>query len=138
MATPIFPQTIKSWFAKILPADTSSLKTLVTAGANGSRIDSIIATSTDSSSARDLQFVITSGGVDYIIDTVQVPTNSGNTNSIAAVNILGHATKFLWAAYDANGNRYLTLASGAVLKVKSLSTVTSAREITVFAQGADY
>lgn len=138
MATPIFPQTIKSWFAKIAPADTSSLKTLVTAGANGSRIDSIIATSTDNSSSRDLQFVITSGGVDYIIDTVQVPTNSGNTNSIASVNILGHATKFLWANYDANGNRFMTLASGAVLKVKSLSTVTSAREITVFAQGADY
>lgn len=135
--TPIFPQTIQSWLAKILPADTTALKTLVTAGANGSRIDDIIATSTDTAS-RDLQFVITNGGVDYIIETIACPANSGNTTAIVSLNILGSATRFLWADFDANGNRYMTLGSGSVLKVKSLTTVTASREIAIFAQGGDY
>ncbi len=137
-STPIFPATIKSWFAKIAPADTTTLKTLITAGSNGSRIDSIMASNTATASASDLQFVITSGGVDYIIDTVQIPVNSGFTNAVVAVNILNHSTKFLWTTYDANGNRYMTLASGAVLKVKVLTTIATGKELSVFAQGADY
>ena len=135
---PIFPATIKNWFAKIALADTTTLKTLITAGASGSRVDSIMVSNTATAATSDLQFVITFGGVDYIIDTVQIPVNAGFTNSVVAVNILGHATKFLWNAYDANGNRYLVLASGAVLKAKVLANLASGKEISIFAQGADY
>lgn len=135
---PIFPTTIKSWLAKIALADTTALKTLVTPGANGSRIDSIMVSNTATAAASDLQFYITFGGVDYLIDTVTIPVNSGFVNSIVPVAILAHATKFLWTAYDANGNRYLVLASGAVLKAKVLANMATGKEIAIFAQGADY
>src|SRR5574340_560924 len=128
-ATPIFPQTVKNYVAQILNADASNLKTLCTGATNGSKIESITVASTDTA-ARDLQLVMTISAVDYILATVSIPANSGNTNALAAVDILRSA---LWPglSYDSNGNKILYVASGAVLKVKSLATVTAAKEIDV-------
>lgn len=137
MGAAIYPQTIKGYEVKILPADASNLKTLVTGGTNGTRVEMIMATSTDTVN-RDLQFVLTVGGVDYIIDTVTCTANGGTVSSTAATNIMGHATKFLWCPTDAAGNRYMYVENGAVLKVKSLATVTAAKEITVYAHGGDF
>jgi len=136
-ASPIFPQAIKNHQTQIATADASNLKTLITGGTNGTKIEALVATSTDTS-ARDLQFVLTISAVDYILDTISCPANSGNTNSIATLNILSNATRFLWAPYDAAGNRYLYIASGTALKVRSLTTLTSAKVISVMAMGADF
>lgn len=133
---PIFPQLIVTPMQQILPADTTSLKTLCTAGANGTKIERITVTSTDTS-AKDLQLVVTSGGTDYIIGTASIPANSGNTNALPTVSLLEHA-QFVGLAGDANGNKYLYLAAGAVLKAKALSAVTTARAINIFVQGGDY
>jgi hypothetical protein len=135
-ATPIFPQTIVTSVAKIAPADASNLKTLYTASANGSRIDSIIVTSTDTNS-RDLQFIVTISGVDYILGTITIPANTGTNNSTPIKSVLENA-QFAGLPSDVNGNHYTMLASGAVLKVKSLSTVTTAKEISIFAQGGNF
>jgi hypothetical protein len=137
-ATPIYPQTIKNWNVQIALADASNLKTLVTGGTNGSKIESLFATSTETANTRDLQFVLTVSGTDYILDTINVPVNAGFTNNVAPLNILNSTTRFLWASYDAAGNRYLYIASGAVLKVKSLTTLASGKTIQVNASGADF
>jgi len=133
---PIFPQTITTGATQIAPADTTSLKTLYTAGVNGSRIDNILATSTDTA-ARDLQFVITIDAVDYVLGTLSCLANSGFTNAVAILPVLSDS-KFAALSQDGNGNKVLFLASGAVLKVKSLTTVTAAKVISVLAQGADF
>ena len=135
---PIYPQSIKNWVVKFLPADTTSFKTIATGGPDGSRIDSMCATNTATASASDMQFVITISGVDYIIDTVQIPVNSGFTNGIVSVNLLNNATKFLWLPYDGNGNRYLYLPSGSSLRAKLGATIATGKEISVFAQGGDF
>jgi hypothetical protein len=136
-ATPIFPQTITTGVAQIALADTTTLKTLYTAGANGSKIDNILVTSTDTAS-RDLQLVVTISAVDYIIGTFSVPANSGNTNSLVTLNALAHPQLVNALSVDNNGNRCLFLATGAVLKVKSLANVTSARVISLVAQGGNF
>ena len=79
--TPIFPVTIQTAFQQILPADASALKNLYTGAANGTKIDNILISSTDTSN-RDLVFYITSGGIDYQIATISCIANSGNTNAI--------------------------------------------------------
>jgi hypothetical protein len=136
-SSPIFPQVIFNAAEKIVNADASNLKTLVIGDADGTRIDSIIITSTETASARDLQFIITRSAVDYIIGTISIPLNSGFTNSINSVQFLT-STNFPVLNVDANGNRFLMLDSGSTLKVKSLTTVTAAKEICIFVSGGHF
>lgn len=135
-ATPIFPQTVKNYVAQILNADASNVKTLVTGATNGTKIESLSAATTDGT-ARDVQLVLTISSVTYILATINIPANSGNTNSVPAVDLLRHA-QWPGLSYDANGNKILYVASGAVLGVKSLTTVTSAKEIDFLAVGGDF
>ena len=135
-ATPIFPQTVKNYVAQILPADTTTKKTLVTGFTNGTKIESITVASTDTA-ARDLLLYLTVSAVDYLLGTVAIPINSGNTNAIPAVDILRHA-QWPGISYDSNGNKIFYVASGSVLKVAAGATVTAAKEIDVVASGGDF
>lgn len=135
-ATPIYPQTVSNYVAQILPATASNKVALVTGAANGTKLESISVTSTDTT-ARDLQFILTKGGVDYILCTIPIPINSGNTNALFAIDALRH-TNWPALAYDSNGNRIFYVANGSVLNVKSTTTVTAAKEIDIVAQGGDF
>jgi hypothetical protein len=135
-ATPIFPQTVKNFVAQVLPADASGKKTLVTGAANGTKVEAILVTSTDTT-ARDLQLIMTVSAVDYILATVSIPITAGFINSVPAVDIMRNA-QWPGLAYDANGNKVLYVANGAVLSVKTLTTVTAAKEVDVFGYGADF
>lgn len=135
-ATPIFPQTIKGGVAQILPADTTTLKTLVTPGANGSKVDSISVTSTDTAT-RDVQLWITVTAVNYLLGTVNIPIGSGNTNAVPSISLLDSLqTPFIRT--DNNGNKYLYLPSGGVLSIAVLTTVTAAKAIQAYAQYGDF
>lgn len=135
-STPIYPQTLMSGVAQILPADTSSLKTLYTAGTNGSKIETILVTNTDSTSAYLITLTVVISATNYIIGTVNVPLSSGNTNAAPAINILSNSNIPL--NKDSNGNPYLYLATGAILKVNSSTTVTTAKVLSFLAQGEDF
>lgn len=134
--TPIFPVTIQTAFQQILPADASALKTLYTGAANGTKIDNILISSTDTSN-RDLVFYITSGGIDYQIATISCIANSGNTNAIYPIGLFSHVA-FNYLNFDPMGNHYMYLKSGDVLKVKSATTVTAAKAIQFTVQAGDY
>lgn len=134
--TPIFPKTILSPPIKIVPADTTTKKTILTVGVDGARIDGIFVTSTDTS-ARDLQFFHTIGGVDYLFGTLSIPANSGNTNALPTINVF-QQNQFLCLNLDANGNKETRFAAGTILKVASLTTITAAKEIAVWASEGDY
>lgn len=134
---PIFPQVVSAGFAQIAPADTTTLKTLFTAGAQGSRVDNILVTSTDTAS-KDLQFVITYSAVDYVIGTLTIPANTGFTAAVVPISVFNHTNFINYLGVDANGNKNLFLPIGAVLKVKSLATLTAAKVISVICQGGDF
>jgi hypothetical protein len=135
-ATPIFPQTVKTYAAQILPADASGVKALVTGGANGSKVESLNIASTDST-ARDVQLVMTISSVVYVLGTISIPANAGNTNTIPSVDAF-RSGQWPSLSYDASGNRILYVASGAVLGIKALTTVTAAKEIDAIACGGDF
>lgn len=133
---PVFTQLAKNPVVQILPADTTTLKTLLTPAADGTRIEAILINSSDTS-AKDIQFTITKGGVDLPLVTISIPANTGFTSSVPGINALAHAN-FVGLCVDGNGNKYLDLESGSVLKVKALSTVTTAKAISFITQSKDF
>jgi hypothetical protein len=135
-AAPIFVGAVKSPMAQILPADASNLVVLWTPGASGSKITALGISSTDTSD-RDVAFYVTRGGVDYLLFTLKVPLNSGNTNAIPAVDALA-SSMGPWVRIDQDGSKYLNLESGAVLKAKALTTVTAAKALQFAMHGGDY
>jgi hypothetical protein len=136
-ATPIYPQTINSSVVTILPADTTTLKTLYTGGTNGSKVENIVVTNTDSTAAYVVQIYITISSTNYLIGTINVPLSSGNTTSAPGINVISNSNVGTFAR-DPNGNAYIYVANGAVLKVASTTTVTTAKALTFYAQGGDY
>ncbi|WP_341313886.1 hypothetical protein WN982_00315 [Paraburkholderia sp. IMGN_8] len=80
---------------------------------------------------------MTISSVVYILATVSIPATAGSVNSVPAVDILRNA-QWPGLSYDANGNRILYVANGAVLGIKALTTVTTAKEIDVLAVGGDF
>ena len=138
-STPAFSQGINVGVSKIVTADTTTLKTVFTAGANGSLIDSILVSSDDTSS-RDLQIWTTISSVDYLLATISIPANAGFTSGASIISILDHvrfgSTTGL-QILDPNGNKLLRLKAGEILKVKVLITVTAAKTIYIRASGAD-
>lgn len=133
-ATPIYPQAINSSSQQILPADTTTLKTLYTAGTNGSKVESILLTNTDTAAAYAIQFSVTISATTYLLGTVNVPLSSGNTIAAPSINALQSSN--LPLSFDAFGNPYLYLASGAVLKINSLTTVNSGKIVSAICTAA--
>lgn len=135
-ATPIYPQTIKDYPIQILPADTTTLKTICAGATNGTKIESIIVTSTDTS-ARDVALYKTISAVDYLLGTVSIPITAGFTNAIPSIDLLNNP-QIPGICVDAFGNKYILVASGTTLKIAALVTVTTAKAISITASGGDY
>lgn len=132
-STPTLPTNVKDAAVTIVAADASALKTILTADAIFWNVVSLIVCS-DDTSARVLQFFKTIGGTDYLIGSVNIPTLSGTDGTNPPVDILANA-QFKQAIFDAFGNKIMPIdgAGTVVLKVKSLTTVTAAKTITVTA-----
>lgn len=128
---PTFAKQPQNGKVQIANADAQNQKTIYTAGANGSKVTALIAVSTDTS-ARDVQISITNGGTSFPLGTVSVPAGSGNSSSVTSVNLLNPAV-LAGLAFDSDGNPYIHLISGDTLTVSALSTVTTAKLITVSA-----
>jgi hypothetical protein len=131
-----FTQNLKLSGVKILPADTTTLKTLFTAGTDDSVVKSINVQSTDTA-ARVVNLYVNDGTTDFLIGSVNVPLSSGNTGTAATIDLLG-GTLMPSLPYDANGKRILPLPAGDSLKVSSKTTITAATEITFVCMAEDY
>lgn len=141
--SPTFAKQPRHGLAQILPADTTAQKTVITAGANGSKVMSLYASSTDTV-ARDVQIAIVRSATTYILGTVTVPLSSGNTAAAPTVDLF-NVTAFpfngtvggVWAV-DHDGQHYLNLESGDTLVVSVLVTVTAAKVISVHSEFEDF
>lgn len=136
-ATPIFPQTLTNGVKTIIAADAQNAKIATSAGTNGSKVESWLISSTDTS-ARDVQIFLAISSVSYLLTTITIPAGAGNTASVPPINILGAGTQFPGLARDSNGNPYIYLAPGATLIIIALTTVTAAKTIFSVIQQGDY
>ena len=131
-----FTQNIKLAAAKILPADTTSLVTLYTAGTDDAVVKAINVQSTDTA-ARVVQLWVNNGSADFLIGAVNIPLRSGDNGTAATIDLLG-GTLMPSLPYDSNGKRILPLPGGYILKVNSQATVTAAKEITFVCMAEEY
>jgi hypothetical protein len=132
--TPVYPQTPKNGHVQILPADASGLKTLYTAGSNGSKITAVICSSTDTS-ARDVSVGVTRSAVFYALGTTTVAITAGTIAATAAQDMF---TGIPGLPIDNDGQVYIFIESGDTFQVKSLTTVTAAKELDFNCIGADF
>lgn len=131
-STPSYFGVIKNPVARIANGDGTALVTFYDPPTGGGKVETIAVTS-DDTAARDLQLVVTKGGVDYPICTKTIPITAGQIPGTPAVNILDGIV-CPWIRIDENGNPYLILEDGAVLKAKVLTTVTAAKFINLVGQ----
>jgi len=125
---PIFELTPISVGHQIVNGDGTTLQTLLTAGAEGSRIDAILVSSDDTSD-RNLAFYINDGATDFYIGNVAVPLGSGYT-----IVVRVDAMMTLKPAFQ----NFLVLHHAYLLKVGAVVAVTTAKTITVVAIGGDF
>jgi hypothetical protein len=121
---------------QIANADGSSQKTVVTAGANGSKVTSLIASSTElTANNRDVQVALVRSATSYVLVTTTVPFSAGFAAGNSPINLIALVPNL---PTDNDGQRYLFLESGDTLVVSSLTTVTSGKIISVHADYGDF
>lgn len=125
--SPIFELTLKNAGVEFTSADTTTKKTVYTGGTNGTRVDSIMC-STNDTTAVSLAFYITTGGTDYYIGNVNLPIGSGYT-TVARIDAMATLSPTLG---------YLQLASSDVLKCNCVATMTATKVTDVVAMVGDY
>jgi len=133
--TPTFVTTPKIGVVQFLNADAANTKkTVVTAGASGSKVTSLTVASTDTV-ARVAQMWLTRAAVSYLLTSRSVPAGSGSDGTLNSVDVMG-----LWEGlpYDSNGLPYLLLESGDTLQVSLTTQVTAAKEVDITAVGANF
>jgi hypothetical protein len=133
---PIFVGTPKVGVVQILPADTTTAKTLVTAGSSGTKVVSLTATSTDST-ARVITVSLVRSATAYVLTTVTVPITAGTDGTTPSVNLL-NTSIFPGLPVDNDGQPYLFLQSGDTLTVASTVTVTAAKAISFTSVVGDF
>lgn len=126
--SPIFSATPHVSGAQFTSADTTTKKTLLTAAANGTRIDGITVCTNDTAAA-PLAFYINDGTTDYYLGVVPVPIGSGYT-TISRVDALATLGPSLTAA--------LILPTGYILKAACVATMTAAKVTDVICLAGDF
>lgn len=130
--SPIFPLVVQTSAIAIVNADGTGEKALVTAGANGTRVDTVSITSTDTATVT-LTVMLHDGTTSYAAGEIAVPAGSGTNGSTPAAKVLS-AEYLPWL--DASGS--LFLKTGWSLRVAAKAAVTSAKTVTLVAFSGDY
>ena len=126
--SPIFELTPVNKGAQFTSTDTTTKKTLLTAGTNGTRIDAILV-STNDTSAVNLAFYINDGSTDFYIGNLTVPLGSGYT-TVARVDGIG--------TIGAPSVGALIMPSGYLLKANCVATMTTTKVTDVMIVGGDF
>jgi len=134
---PIFPQVIADWSTQLVNANGTATVACVVGGTNGTKVESMVATSNNITDLA-LSLWVNNGNTDTLLASVLVAANSGNNANpaIPSVDVL-RSSQLPGLAYDANGNKYLYIASGTTLKV-SANTVAAGKVLNIWATGANY
>ena len=135
-ATPVFVQTPKVTRTTFTSADTTTAKTIATAGANGSKVVGIQICS-DDTSARAIQFGITRSATFILLGTINLPIAAGTDGAVPAVN--GFNPSYMpGLPVDSDGERYIFMESGDTLQAKMVVSITAAKTVSVSVVQGDF
>lgn len=133
---PTFPKQPQNSKVQITNGTNLANVTIVTPGANGSKVVGLLASSTDTS-GRDIQVKVTNGGTDYILGTKTVAAGSGNAAGTPAVNLLD-PTVIVGLPVDSDGNPFIFLGSSDTLTAATLVQLTSTKVVNLTAIYSDF
>ena len=133
-SNPNFVSTVRTAAASIANADGTAFKTLLAAGASGSRVDAASITNSDAANAYVVQVAIKLGTTDYVIGEVAVPAGAGTNGTALAVSLLDSTS----LPALANTLNVQFLAAGAELRVRAKSVVSGSNTLAIVATGGDY
>ena len=128
----IFPNVPQTTGIAIVPADTTTEKTLVTAAVNGTRIDAISGVSSDTAD-RVVQLIMNDGANSFPLGEVTIPAGAGTNGTTKAKQVL-NPVDLPWL--DESGAIFLK--AGCKLNMKSEVTVTAAKQLTFVSFHGDY
>lgn len=125
---PIFEKLPNGAGLQFTSADTTTKKTLITADAtNGSRIDALNISSTDTATVV-LNFYVSIGGTDYFRGSVTVVTLTG-TAGAATVDAMPTLAATLG---------YIPLPASAIFKVACNATMTALKTVDIVSSHGDF
>ena len=130
---PVFIGTRRSVGVELDNADSTNLVSLFVAGANGSLIEAIAVTSTDTA-AVELDLYLYDGAASFRLGSVTVPIGAGSNGGTTAAADGLNQTELPWLRDDLT----LALAAGCTLKAAAHAAITSAKLVHVTVFGGDY
>lgn len=131
-ANPIFPESIQNHTLEIDNADGTTTQSLVAAGTNGTRVNSISVSSTDTADAA-LFLYHYDGAADFYLGKVTIPDGSGFNGTVKAVSLLNQSD-FPFLGDDLS----YFLENGHSLRVAVESALTTAKVLNLVAICGDY
>lgn len=134
-SSPQFITTVRNPVQSFANADGTSFKSVFSAGASGSRIDTLFGTNTDTANAYVVQLSIRKSSVDYVIGEVNIPIGAGTNGSAKSVAML-NATDIPGLAYTENGALYLE--TGCVLRARVKTAVAGVNTVSLVGVAGDY
>ena len=132
-ATGSFVGTPKLGLQQILPADTTAAKTVVSAGASGSKVVSLTATSDDT--ARIVRVSLVRSAVVYVLGTTTIAALAGTDGVVNSANLLSSIPGL---PLDNDGQPYINIVSGDTLTVAVTVAVTAAKTISITSVFGDF
>lgn len=133
-STPAFVAIPKNPVAAFVNADGTTFKSLLTGAAAGSRIDTLIASNTDTTAAYVVQLAIQKSGVDYVLGEVTVPIGSGTNGAAKSVALL-NPTDIPGLTYTENGSVFLE--SSAILRARVKTAVGGSYTVQIVGVAGD-
>ena len=131
-ATPQFVASPNLGCTKFVNSDGTTAKTIFTAGASGSRVLAMFATS-DAAASLQFTLVLSRSSVDYKIDTFTIP-GADLTTPVTNWNMLDPE----WLRWLDPNEPHLIVPSGVTLKVTPLAAVPSGKEVSIIVMGGDF
>lgn len=125
---PIFVLSPRASGYQFDDGDTTTITTVFTAGAEGSRVDQIQCCTNDTAAINFAFHIKLSGGSDMYIGNVNVPIGSGYT-TVAIVDAIATLAPSLG---------YIPLPANAELRANCVATMTAAKVAYVECLGGDY
>lgn len=134
-ANPTLVSNVRDFVQRFQNADGTGNKTIVTPVGAGTRLKNLIATS-DDTSARTFQLIKTVSAVDYILGEIVVPIGAGTDGATAAVDVFAGS---LIKGLQTDGiSKWLDVANGTTLALKSKVAVTAAKSVYFTGEGGDF
>ncbi len=134
-ANPTLISNVRDFPAKVVNADGTGKKTLVTPVGAGTRLKSLIATSDDTSN-RTFQLVKTISAVDYILGEIDIPAGAGTDGATAAVDVFA-GTRIKGLQTDGI-SKWIDVANGTTLSLQAKVAVTAAKTVYLMGEGGDF